>query len=215
MVATTQGGINMQRKIGSRRLPIGLVTLILAIVVAWTLPFAISATTMARYVAEAAISPSARVARWDVVFSPQPATAIRHENITVFHTHVTATHANPMTIVESDAEHILGPISRTFSIFNNSQVTADIENIVMRYVINDTTTPTVASPTVAGSSHPSGAHNITFTPSANVQALAGGRFRHQFGATGTYTIHIQATDIAQPHPAIRWYRVFFDAVQVD
>ncbi|MCL2445470.1 MAG: hypothetical protein FWD06_01705 [Oscillospiraceae bacterium] len=205
----------MQRNIGKCRFPVRSIALVLAIAVAWTLPFVatISTTTMARYTAGAGATRSAHVARWDVVYGLQPS-AVRHQNITVYHTSTTATHANPAAVTAATAWRS-GVTSRTFTIVNNSQVTADVENIVLRYVINDTTSPTAASPTVAGSTHTHGAHNIVFNASPNVQALAGNVFRHRPGATGTRTIQIRATDRAQPNFAIRWYRVFFHATQVD
>jgi|GEM_PF-1746316 len=208
----------MPTKVKKYRLSVSSVALILAIFVGWTLPFALSATTpsMARYVAEAAMEATARVASWDVAYAQQPATATRHENITVFHTHHTATHAAPTPVINRNAAHRSGPVTRPFTIANNSQVTADVSNIVLRYVTADNQTPSAASPTVTGSTSGHGAHNIVFNASPNVAPLAGGVFRHQVGAIGTRTIQIQATSRAGlPGSAIRWYRVFFDAVQVD
>ena len=198
----------MQKKIAKRPLPVYSIALVLAIAVAWTLPFAVSATTLARYTTQGAMEATARVAGWDVVYSQQLATAIRHENITVFHTRTTATHASPTAVIATPVLRS-GVTSRSFTILNNSQVTANAENIVLRYVMNDTTSPTAVSPTVASSSHSHGAYNITPNPTAGQ--------RVNIGATSTHTIQIRATTrvAAQPDFAIRWYRVFFDALQVD
>ncbi|MCL2532379.1 MAG: hypothetical protein FWE40_09580 [Oscillospiraceae bacterium] len=60
----------MKRNVKRHRLPIRLITLILAIAVAWTVPWAVSTITMARYTTQATVSFSARVAAWDPIWLP-------------------------------------------------------------------------------------------------------------------------------------------------
>lgn len=204
-----------QKKRERRRLSVSTIAFVLAIAIVATLPFVTTVvnTTMARYVAQATALPTAHVARWQVEYTQQPATNVRHENITVFHTHVTATHAAPTAVLSRNAALHSGPTTRSFTIANNSQVTADVY-ISLRYALEDDETPTATSPTVANSAHSHGAHALQVNAGA-VQTLGGDVFRHQYETSGTYTINIQATNRALPHFAIRWYRVFFDALQVD
>ncbi|MCL2195967.1 MAG: hypothetical protein FWB76_08465 [Oscillospiraceae bacterium] len=196
----------MQRNIKKRRLPIRPIVLILAVAVAWTLPWAVSTSTMARYITQSSASYAARVAAWDVAFGTQPAGATRvNASTTVFHTGATATHAAPTANVP-DPVHRSGAQSRTFNVTNHSQVTADAHNFVLRYVITQTGTPSAASPVASATTTTHGASTLSATVRLAHTATSANR---------TIALSAPARSGTSPNFAIRWYRVFFDALQVD
>jgi len=209
---------NIARRAGQAPPVLAMLALLLTVGVVATTPLA-----MAKYVASGTVSASARVAKWDVKFTTQPDTA--DTNPTVYksriHRQIPATgdfDANPALITTTTTTTrvtTLGPESRTFAIQNNSEVMADITNLQLRYVITDTGAVTVSSGTVASAANSHGAYQLSLNAGGSVTTPATGTYRFPIGATGTFTISIQATDRTAAHPGIRKYRVSFDATQVD
>jgi len=188
--------------------------------------------TQARFVANADVQASGRVAAWNPRFSMQPEVLpLADKTPTIYLTHASAaiTASTPPTAPTIiGPTHVTGtPLTRTFTIHNNSDVLVDVTNIQLRYEFDISTSVTAISPRAIDFIHTHGAYRTTLNlPAPNsvqvvnsagddAQVLPSAIHRYPIGETGTYTIHMRATTFTSPHPGIRRYRVFFDALQVD
>ena len=205
---------------------IRLAVWVLAVLTVVTTP---AALTQAKYAASGTATASARVAKWDIKFTQEPATgATGYFSGAV----VSPTHPNAV-----NGGFPAQTATRTFKIKNDSEVTADV-TVRLYYVQNDSVNFVVDASTGAvissDANYPamldtlgaatSGLNSTITASGAGVVLQSGATYRFNPGAEGTFTISVKATaaapavdsgSAANAGNCIRKYKVFFDAVQVD
>ena len=199
---------------------------VLAVLTIVTTPLAV---TQAKYTANGTVTASARVAKWDIKFTQDPATGG-----TGYFSGAVVGPANP----NANAGYPAQTTARTFKIKNGSEVTADVA-LKLYYVQNDSvdfavdpatkavTSDNLDYPAVLDSSIGSGSSGIAGIGVAGAGVTtqtANSVYRFEPGAEGTFTITFRATSgapavtsnsAANVSNCIRKYKVFFDAVQVN
>ncbi|MCL1887560.1 MAG: hypothetical protein FWF96_01650 [Kiritimatiellaeota bacterium] len=201
----------MKSNIGRRAAPatpvLAIVALLLTIGVVATTPLA-----FAKYAANATVAASARVAKWDVVFTQHPSAV--HAAYNEAGTFLSTSTWTPTTS------------ALTFKIKNNSEVAADV-TIYFRYVTSDSGTATASSAYHIPNATAAGMGNLSFSGTGVSQVTANSVYRFTPGAEGTFTFTQKKPTTEPSTPSttsgsvtnwencIRKYRIYFNAVQID
>jgi len=199
--------MNMRQKRISRTgqaLPVkALLVLLLTLSVVTTIPLA-----LAKYSGEGKVSSSATVAKWDIKLSQD---IQDNTMLTMF--------ANGSTRITTITN---GPLTKTFKIKNNSEVMAEI-TLRVNYVNSDgqkgTITASTAQATVNNANE--GIASITAAGTGVTTQTANEVFRLEPNSEATFTITFKGVTLSGSAAStassnyIRWYKVYFKAVQVD